>query len=231
MEPIDPTPLTAGAWLRRQREAADISLETLSVALKVRPSRLQALESDQLTEMPDDLFVRTLALGICRHLKADEQALLPLLPPSPQRDLRVGRNQTHASPYNPNRWSGPMLFSPRRWPLKWLLGALVFAFLGMMGVFWPMAQDASQPTTAAPQPATHPEGEAGGLATAVVPTMGDEKPANSISPLVAPSLESPDTQGQSGKPHPLAENVVITPVSPMALQQNPPHLPTQPTKP
>jgi hypothetical protein len=61
--------------------------------------------------------------------------------------------------------------------------------------------------------------------------MGDEKPANSISPLVAPRLESPVTLGQSGKPHPLAENVVITPVSPMALQQNPPHLPTQPTKP
>ncbi len=105
-------PLTAGAWLRQQREAAHISLEALSVALKVRPARLQALESDQLDEMPDDLFVRSLALGICRHLKADESALLPLLPQSPQRDLRVGRNQTFAHPYNPNRWSGPMLFSP-----------------------------------------------------------------------------------------------------------------------
>jgi len=232
MDPIDPIPLTAGAWLRRQREAAEISLEALSVALKVRPHRLQALEADQLGEMPDDLFVRSLALGICRHLKADEQALLPLLPPSPQRDLRVGRNQIHASPYNPNRWSGPMLFSPRRWPLKWLVGVAV-AFVGMVVVFWPMAQDAPQPTVSpAPPAAPHPDGDAGGLASAALPsTVVEEKPANGVSPLVVPRLESQSTTVQPGKPHPLVENMVITPVSPLALQQNLPPSLTQPTKP
>jgi hypothetical protein len=38
-------------------------------------------------------------------------------------------------------------------------------------------------------------------------------------------------ESKSGKPHPLPENVVITPVTPMALQQNLTHLPTQTTKP
>jgi len=38
-------------------------------------------------------------------------------------------------------------------------------------------------------------------------------------------------EGKIGKPQPLTENVVITPVTPMALQQNLPHLPTQTTKP
>jgi cytoskeleton protein RodZ len=147
LDRTDAQPLTAGAWLRQQREAADISLEALSVALKVRPSRLQALESDQLSEMPDDLFVRSLALGICRHLKANEHALLPLLPQSPQRDLRVGRNQIHANPYNPNRWTGPMLFSPKRWPFKWFAGGVAMALSGLLWLVWPDAKvaDLSSP--------------------------------------------------------------------------------------
>ena len=135
LDTTDDKPMTAGAWLRQQREAADISLETLSVALKVRPDRLHALESDQLGDMPDGLFVRSLALGICRHLKVDERALLPLLPQSPQRDLRVGRNQIHASPYNPNRWTGPMLFSPKRWPFKWYAGGGILAFVVLILMF------------------------------------------------------------------------------------------------
>jgi hypothetical protein len=38
-------------------------------------------------------------------------------------------------------------------------------------------------------------------------------------------------EAKVGKPPPLIENVVITPVTPMALQQNPSHLQTQTTKP
>jgi hypothetical protein len=38
-------------------------------------------------------------------------------------------------------------------------------------------------------------------------------------------------EGKVGKPQPLIENVVITPVTPMALQQNLPHLQPQTTKP
>jgi len=43
LDRTDAQPLTAGAWLRQQREAAEIRVETLSLALKVRPDRLHAL--------------------------------------------------------------------------------------------------------------------------------------------------------------------------------------------
>lgn len=225
--------LTAGAWLRQHREAAHISLEALSVALKVRPGRLQALESDQLAEMPDDLFVRSLALGICRHLKADEQALLPLLPQSPQRDLRVGRNQTHSNPYNPNRWNGPMLFSPKRWLTKWYAGGLVIALLILLMFVWPATKDVD-PTSATPAPisATGTEGVQGfALPTATQADPILDTPSASVSEAPMVPAGSTPMEVKLGKPHTLAENVVITPVIPMALKQNLQNLPTQTTKP
>lgn len=225
-------PLTAGAWLRLQREAAHISLEALSVALKVRPARLQALESDQLDEMPDDLFVRSLALGICRHLKADESALLPLLPQSPQRDLRVGRNQTFAHPYNPNRWSGPMLFSPKRWPLKW---AALGVFLALVGLLWfvgPGSNEIATPTaTPTSTGASSAEGASGEAPAQVSPTAASEMPATPVSGTTALPAARDPVAGKPGHSGPLSENLVITPVTPMALPQNPIQLPTQTTKP
>ena len=225
-------PLTAGAWLRQQREAAHISLEALSVALKVRPARLQALESDQLDEMPDDLFVRSLALGICRHLKADESALLPLLPQSPQRDLRVGRNQTFAHPYNPNRWSGPMLFSPKRWPLKW---AALGVFLALVGLLWfvgPGSNEIATPTaTPTPTGASSAEGASGEAPAQASPTAASEMPATPVSGTTALPAARDTVAGKPGHSDPLSENMVITPVTPMALPQNPIQLPTQTTKP
>jgi len=227
----DDEPMTAGAWLRQHREAADISLEALSVALKVRKDRLHALESDQLGDMPDGLFVRSLALGICRHLKADERALLPLLPQSPQRDLRVGRSQIHATPYNPNRWTGPMLFSPKRWPFKWYVVGGSLAFLVLLWFVWPVSEESVLPH-AMPTPigANSAEGEAGSPVTAPqVPVL--EAPPIPVPGPATPSLGNKPLAANVGKPQPLTENVVITPVTPTALQQNPHHLPTQTTKP
>ena len=233
LDTTDDKPMTAGAWLRQQREAADISLETLSVALKVRPDRLHALESDQLGDMPDGLFVRSLALGICRHLKADERDLLPLLPQSPPRDLRVGRNQIHSNPYNPNRWTGPMLFSPKRWPFKWYAGGGILAFVVLIWLVWPVSEEAGLPL-ALPTPSgpSSAEGVAGSHGPSVAsPVTALETPPIPVSVPATPTAGTAPVEGKIGKPQPLTENVVITPVTPMALQQNLSHLPTQTTKP
>jgi cytoskeleton protein RodZ len=233
LDKSDEITLTAGAWLRQQREAAQISLETLSVALKVRPERLLALESDQLGDMPDGLFVRGLALGICRHLKADERALLPLLPQSPPRDLRVGRNQIQAHPYNPNRWSGPMLFSPKRWPFKWYAGGGVLALLALLWWVWPVSEEAGLPhVLPSSTGASNLDGVAGSPAPTVTPPDPVlETPPLPISGPASPSSGTMPLEGKVGKPQPLNENVVITPVTPMAVQRNHTFLPTQTTKP
>lgn len=230
LDKAESPPLTAGAWLRQHREAAQISLEALSVALKVRPARLQALESDQLGEMPDDLFVRTLALGICRHLKADENALLPLLPMSPQRDLKVGRNHIHASPYNPNRWSGPMLFSPKRWPLKWSAAGMVIAVICLWWFWGPDSKEAGLPL-----PLPTPGNASSAEVDAVTPAPAQAAPAPVFdvpaTSGASPPTTSPPVVGQNSQPRPWPEKVVITPVTPMALQQNSSPLPTQTTQP
>ena len=232
LDKSDEITLTAGAWLRQQREAAQISLETLSVALKVRPERLLALESDQLGDMPDGLFVRGLALGICRHLKADERALLPLLPQSPQRDLRVGRNQTFANPYNPNRWSGPMLFSPKRWPMKWAALGVVLALVGLLWFVGPGSNEIATPTaTPTPTGASSADGASGEAPAQASPATASEMPAIPVPVTPARPAARDPVAGKPGHSGPLSENMVITPVTPMALPQNPIQLPTQTNKP
>ena len=52
-----------------------------------------------------------------------------------------------------------------------------------------------------------------------------------VSDSAKPSSGNLPYESKGGKPQPLTENVVITPVTPMALQQNPTQLPTQTTKP
>lgn len=213
--------LTAGSWLRQQREAANVSLDALCVALKVQPSRLLALESDDWDSLPDTLFIRSLALGICRHLRADERVLLPLLPAPPQRDLRVGHSDVHSIPYNPKRWSGPMLFFSDRGAraIQHLLAGL-FLLLVMGYLGWHFFSDTSEPVPV----------------SAVPLAQEREKASPSVTPPPQETQSSPvqahvDSQGQQNPqevsaqaPNPVLlgakPHVVITPVIPLALKQN-----------
>lgn len=72
--------LTAGALLREARTAAGVHIAALAVALKVPVAKLEALESDDFSALPDIVFVRALASSVCRSLKLDPQPVLALLP-------------------------------------------------------------------------------------------------------------------------------------------------------
>jgi len=71
---------TAGALLRQYREAQGFKLDVLAQALRVSPTKLQALEDDRLDELPDAMFARALTLTVCRQLKVDAAPVLALLP-------------------------------------------------------------------------------------------------------------------------------------------------------
>ena len=71
---------TAGALLRRAREAAGLHVAALAVQLKVPVRKLEALESDRWDVLTDAVFVRALALSVCRSLKIDPQPILERLP-------------------------------------------------------------------------------------------------------------------------------------------------------
>ena len=81
------TQTTAGAILRQAREAARMQLPTMAAMLKVPQHKLEALEADQYEAFPDHVFMRALAMGMCRNLHIDAESVLALLPRTALKSL------------------------------------------------------------------------------------------------------------------------------------------------
>ena len=81
--------VTAGGLLKEARQAAGMHIAALAVALKEPVSKLEALEADNYTVLPDTVFVRALASSVCRTLKIDPAPILSLLPQSQSPRLSV----------------------------------------------------------------------------------------------------------------------------------------------
>ncbi|MCZ8173930.1 MAG: helix-turn-helix domain-containing protein [Burkholderiaceae bacterium] len=79
-DPSAPKAPTAGALLKAARERRGLHIAALAAAIKVSPRKLEALEADRLSELPDTTFVRALAQAVCRTLKTDARPILDLLP-------------------------------------------------------------------------------------------------------------------------------------------------------
>ena len=71
---------SAGALLRQARQSAGMDIAVLASALKVPVNKLQALENDDFTVLPDAVFARALASSVCRTLKVDPAPVLGQLP-------------------------------------------------------------------------------------------------------------------------------------------------------
>lgn len=135
-----PTPAfqSAGALLRQYREAQGVQLDLLANALRVAPSKLEALEEDRWPDLPDAMFARALTLAICRQLKLDATPVLALLP---------GQDMSRLAPKNERGLDFPLdrpsllpqssflvvarLFTPMRW------AALAVLALAVLLGFWP----------------------------------------------------------------------------------------------
>ena len=63
-EVVESGGLTAGGLLREARQASGMHIAALAVALKVPVSKLEALEADNFTVLPDTVFVRALASSV-----------------------------------------------------------------------------------------------------------------------------------------------------------------------
>jgi cytoskeleton protein RodZ len=74
--------------LRQYREAAGLSLEELAKQLRVSKAKLQALEQENWSELTDVVFIRSLALSICRFLKVDAAQVLEALPRQASASLK-----------------------------------------------------------------------------------------------------------------------------------------------
>lgn len=126
---------SAGAMLRRAREAQGLDLDQLALLLKVPVRKLEALEDDRLDDLPGTAFVRGLAMSVSRQLGLDPQPVLAALPsalPPPQKLENVSRGL--ATPYREPasraigggspEWLRPTVIAPA----LLILAALLFWF-------------------------------------------------------------------------------------------------------
>ena len=209
--------MTAGALLRDAREAAGLHIAALAVALKVPVAKLEALEADNFSALPDMVFVRALASSVCRTLKIDPQAVLALLPQGEGPRLSaadVGLNapvkgfagRSSAAPF---KGAGSRSF-------VWAVGLLLIGAALMM--FLPRGLDADlsallkQPetTTKIPMPT-------GNVAQEISVAVGAEQRVPSAAPAPAAAaaaaagvgVELP--AGESIKPAGIASHPIVLP--------------------
>ncbi len=128
---------TAGALLRRAREAAGLHVAALAVSLKVPVRKLEALEDDRWDVLSDAVFVRALASTVCRTLKIDPQPVLDRLPQSGAPRLIETGAGLNAPFRAPGDGTGPGWVDQLSKPVflaafALLLGALVLILLPSM---------------------------------------------------------------------------------------------------
>lgn len=129
---------TAGALLRQYREAQGFKLDVLAQALRVSPTKLQALEEDHLDELPDAMFARALTLAVCRQLKTDAAPVLALLPGQDVSRLAAKNERGLDFPLDRPSFlpqssfvTVVRLLTPMRW------AALLILALALLIGFWP----------------------------------------------------------------------------------------------
>ena len=116
---------TAGALLRRAREAAGLHVAALAVSMKVPVRKLEALEADRLDLLPDVVFVRALASSVCRTLKTDPEPILRLLPQTATPRLGVEEGSLNTPFRAAGETRGPALSQWSRKPAVALVAVLL----------------------------------------------------------------------------------------------------------
>ena len=207
--------VTAGALLRDAREAAGLHIAALAVALKVPVAKLEALEADNFSALPDMVFVRALASSVCRTLKIDPQAVLALLPQGEGPRLSAGDVGLNApvkgfagrSSAAPFKGAGSRSFVGAVGLL--LIGAALMMFLPR-GLDADLSALLKQPetTTKIPMPT-------GNVAQEISVAVGAEQRVPSAAPAPAPAaaagvgVELP--AGESIKPAGIASHPIVLP--------------------
>ncbi len=187
---VDPGHKSAGTMLREARQARGLHIAALAVSIKVSQRKLELLEQDRLSELPDATFARALAQTMCRSLKIDPVPVLAALPQAsgcrlesvdegiklPFRE-RPGRHE-------PPSWS--VLLSPAVWAPALIVVGAVFVYF--MPEHWieqlqgtQLAQDAPpavvQPPALAVEPVVEPASAAAVSADASAPIDASVEPA------------------------------------------------------
>jgi cytoskeleton protein RodZ len=140
--PIGVDSLSAGALLRAARERRGLHIAALAASIKVSPRKLEALEADRYSELPDLTFTRALAHTVCRALKVDAEPVLAKLPHGGDTSKLVRVGGSLNAPFRGARGSrDPSEITFHRKPVFWitlliLLGALALALAPERWMVW-----------------------------------------------------------------------------------------------
>lgn len=192
-----PRPVTAGTLLRQAREAQGLHIAVLAARLKMPQRKLEALESDRLSDLPDAMFARALAQSVCRSLNVDAAPVLALLPqvaPSALDQVSAGLNTPFRDKPSPHDHVPAVWIQHPAWVVVVLLlvGSAVVWFWPRDAAFRFLAEP-SAPASApvAPTSATLPLADAAsepiGNASASTPQAASaaSAPALPVAPVSA----------------------------------------------
>lgn len=193
-------PMTAGALLKRARQAQGLHIAALSASIKVAQRKLESLEADRFDELPDATFTRALAQTVCRSLKIDSAPVLALLPPAAGN--RLGDKGDINAPFRerpgrgePQDWSR-LAASPAVWgPALVLVGAVVVYFLPA-DLLTRVQRNGSDGAAALPAAASAVPSAPPASATA----LNDVAPAPAASSVVETVFSAPPLAAPAGGP-------------------------------
>lgn len=216
---------SAGALLRHAREGAGLHVAALAGALKVPQRQIEALEQDQLEQLPDVVYARALAASISRNLGLDPQQVLARLPKG--GDSRLGKGEPINVPFRApgdsgtSAWRNLLARPPVMAALALMFGAAILLLL-------PLIPNPVEPTTApaaslaVDAPANEaPAGVAapapGGMVTEsvqppIVPVPAEAAPGVPPAAPLAP-LAPPVPQAAAPAPQAAAEASVAAPAA------------------
>lgn len=212
------TQTSAGAILRQAREAARMQLPTMAAMLKVPQHKLEALEADQYEAFPDHVFMRALAMGMCRNLHIDAEPVLALLPRTALKSLGSaggGINET-VKERSHFKSSGPSFDSRDGSSRKIIAGVLLLLAAAAAVYFVPFHQasdssaDDSSQVTEAPAVAQAPaSGVLVETGSVVIPS---ETSAEAVAPLPSASAAN-EAAGTAAAP------AAATPAAPVVAAE------------
>jgi cytoskeleton protein RodZ len=201
---------TAGALLRRAREASGLHVAALAVSLKVPVRKLEALEDDRWDQLPDAVFARALASSVCRSLKIDPQPVLERLPQGSTPRLTPDHEGINAPFRAPGDVVVPAWRDHLTRPVSLAVGALLLGALVL--VFMP-----SRPPEEAPVARAEPAGApmASPVLLQPVPSQADGLPG---APAAGSGNTAPPAGAAMPTPPPAAAAVTApAPAAPAAL--------------
>lgn len=134
-----------GKLLRAAREQAGVHVAALAGALKIPVSKLEALESDNFSALPDAVFARALAASICRVLNLDPAPVLKMMPKNDADNFSAAGPGINATFKDSSRKTGRNSFSD--YALRPVGVAVVLLLIGAVALFFiPLGSQSSATT-------------------------------------------------------------------------------------